>query len=138
MSMKERWIQMDSKHPLGDLMSITMEKIHELVDVNTIIGQPITTPDGITLIPVSKVSFGFASGGADFKNKQPNTQAPFGGGGTAGVKIAPIAFLVIKEGNVRVVGLENTSNGAIDKAIDMAPELIDKLAAILKKDDTPT
>ena len=127
---------MDNKHPLSDLMEVTMGKIRELVDVNTIIGQPIVTADGITLISVSKVGFGFASGGSDFQGKQANVPNPFGGGSGAGVKISPIAFLVIKEGNVRIIGLEAQSNGAIEKLIDMAPELIDKISAIFKKDET--
>lgn len=126
---------MENKHPLGDLMSTTIEKIHELVDVNTIIGQPITTPDGITLIPVSKVSFGFASGGSDFQGKNANMANPFGGGSGAGVKISPIAFLVIKDGNTKVIGLEQPANGTVDKLLDMAPEIIDKISALTKNNE---
>ena len=87
---------MDNKmnHPLSDLMRSTMEKVHEMVDTNTIIGQPITTPDGVTLIPISKVSLGFGGGGGDYgKGAREN----FGGGAGAGVKIDPVAFLILKE-----------------------------------------
>ena len=91
---------MDKKHPLNDMMRSTMEKVREMVDTNTIVGQPITTPDGVTLIPISKVSFGFGSGGGDY-GKAPKDN--FGGGSAAGVKIDPVAFLVIKDGSTRVL-----------------------------------
>ena len=87
---------MEKKHPLNDLMRETMAKIREMVDTNTIVGQPITTPDGVTLIPISKVSFGFGSGGGDYGKTTPKEN--FGGGSAAGVKIDPVAFLVIKDG----------------------------------------
>lgn len=128
---------MENNHPLGDFMSVTIEKIRELVDVNTVIGQPINTPDGITLIPVSKVSLGFATGGSDFQGKNASAQNPFGGGGGAGVKITPVAFLVIKDGNVRVVSLDQLANGTVDKLIDMLPEIIDRISAMRKKSDDP-
>ena len=84
------------KHAIGDLMEKTMARIREMVDVNTIVGSPITTVDGITLIPVSKVSFGFAAGGSDFQTKKAKEDAPdaFGGGSGAGVKIEPVSFLM--------------------------------------------
>src|SRR5574344_1179318 len=88
----------EKKSPLNDLMRSTMEKLHEMVDTNTIVGEPISTPDGVTLIPISKVSFGFGGGG-DYGNTKQN----FGGGSGAGVKIAPVAFLVIKDGTTRVL-----------------------------------
>ena len=118
-----------AEHPIQGLMNVTMEKIHQMVDSNTIIGKPITTEDGITILPVSKVSFGFASGGTDFANKDL-----FGGGSGAGVNIQPVAFLVIKDGCVRTIQLSDTSN-TIDRALTMLPELVDKLAAMVKKDD---
>ena len=85
---------MDKKRPLSDLMRSTMDKIREMADTNTIVGQPITTPDGVTLIPISRVSMGFGCGGADYGKTQPKD---FGGGSGAGVKIEPVAFLVIRE-----------------------------------------
>ena len=121
-----------SEHPIQGLMATAMQKIREMIDVNTIIGDPITTPDGTTIIPVSKVSFGFASGGSDFPSKSPKEL--FGGGSGAGVSITPIAFLVVTNGTVRTVQLaEHVS--PIDNAINALPELVDKLAAMLKKDD---
>ena len=109
------------RHPIGDLMETTMQKIREMVDVNTIVGQPITTADGITVIPVSKVSFGFASGGSDFatKNQPAGANNSFGGGSGAGVNITPIAFLVIKDGTVRLVNVAPTEHSAVDNIIEM-------------------
>ena len=120
------------KHPIGDLMSTTMERIRELDDVNTIDGRPIETPDGNTLIPVSKVSFGFASGGSDFAVKQAATPEAFGGGSGAGVNIVPVAFIVINGSNVKVLPIVQEAPTSLDKLIDTVPELIDK---ITKKKD---
>ena len=127
---------MMEQHPIVDLMSATMEKIREMVDVNTIVGNPIKTDDGITLIPVSKVSFGFASGGSDFQTKlqQAGQDNAFGGGSGAGVNISPVAFIVVKDGNVRLVSVAPPANSAVDKVIDMAPDVINKISDMLKKD----
>ena len=119
-------------------METTMSKIREMVDVNTIVGTPIKTDDGITLIPVSKVSFGFASGGSDFQTK--NTQsgsANFGGGSGAGVNISPVAFLVVKDGNVKMISAQPNPPTGIEKVVDAVPEIIDKVKEIIpkKKDD---
>ena len=119
---------------LTELMEASMSKIRDMVDSNTIIGKPITTEDGITILPVSKVSFGFASGGTDFDGKNAANKDLFGGGSGAGVNIQPVAFLVIKDGCVRTIQLSDTSN-TIDRALTMLPELVDKLAAMVKKDD---
>ena len=115
---------------IGNLMDITMQKIHEMVDVNTVVGKPITTPDGITVIPVSKVSYAFASGGSDFRVKE---KPGFGGGNGAGVKIEPIGFLVVKEGNVRMVSITPPASNTIDRVIEKAPELMDTVESFLKK-----
>ena len=123
-----------AEHPIQGLMNVTMEKIHQMVDSNTIIGKPITTDDGTTILPVSKVSFGFASGGTDFDGKNAANKDLFGGGSGAGVNIQPVALLVTKDGCVRTIQLTDGSN-SIDRAINMLPELVDKLAALVKKDD---
>ena len=119
-------------------METTMSKIREMVDVNTIVGTPIKTDDGITLIPVSKVSFGFASGGSDFQTK--NTQAGnanFGGGSGAGVNISPVAFLVVKDGNVKMISAQPNPPSGIEKVVEAVPEIIDKVKEIIpqKKDE---
>ncbi len=109
---------------LNDLMSLTMEKIREMADSNTIIGNPITMQDGTTIIPVSRVTFGFASGGSDIGSKNPKDL--FGGGSGAGVSMSPVAFLIIKDGNVRTIQLAE-GNSLTDRAIMMIPELLDRL-----------
>ncbi|NLL45373.1 MAG: sporulation protein YtfJ [Clostridiales bacterium] len=124
------------KHPIGDLMEVTMGKIRDMIDVNTVVGQPITTPDGITLIPVSKLSFGFGSGGGDFvsKNQTPGTSNPFAGGSGAGVNIVPVAFLVIKDTNVRLVSIAPPANTTIDRVIELVPEVLDKVQEMIGKE----
>ena len=107
-----------------------MEKIHEMVDTNTIVGQPITTPDGVTLIPISKVSFGFGSGGADYGKVQPKD---FGGAAGAGVKIDPVAFLVIKEGTTRVLPVAVPASTTLDRVVEMVPDLMDKVEKYFDK-----
>lgn len=118
-------------HPLTDMLSSSMEKIRTLVDANTIVGTPITTPDGVTLIPVSKVSFGYAGGGTDFAVKNAS-ENPFGGGGGGGVNITPVAFLVVKEGNVRTLPIYDGAPGAIERALEVLPELVDKVTDFIQ------
>lgn len=121
-----------AEHPVQGLMGATVEKIREMADANTIIGTPISIDANTTIIAVSKVTMGFASGGSDVGAKA--TKEMFGGGSGAGVSITPIAFLVVTNGTVRTVQLaEHVS--PIDNAINALPELVDKLAAMLKKDD---
>lgn len=122
-----------SEHPIQGLMSTAMQKIREMVDVNTIIGDPISTPDGTTIIPVSKVSFGFASGGSDLPSK--NQKDPFGGGSGAGISIHPIAFLVVSNGDVKLLQLSEDGGSPAGKAIDMVPGVIDKVSELFSKKD---
>ena len=124
------------EHHLSDMMGTTMSRIKEMIDVNTIVGTPINTPDGTTIIPVSKVSFGFASGGSDFQTKNQTADANFGGGGGAGVTITPISFLVVNNGNVRLIPVSVPANNSVDRIIEQLPELIEKLKEMLpKKED---
>lgn len=119
-----------AEHPIQGLMGVTMQKIKEMVDVNTIVGNPITTPDGTTIIPVSKVTFGFASGGSDLPTKDP--KETFGGGSGAGVTLQPLGFLVVKEGDVKLLQLATSSNTA-DKIVNSVPDIIDKVSDALSK-----
>lgn len=121
---------MEKKNPVSDLMRSTIEKLHEMVDTNTIVGQPINTPDGVTLIPISKVSIGFGSGGGDYGKTQP---AQFGGAGGAGVKIDPVAFLVIKDGVTRVLPVAAPPVTAVDRVVEMVPDLMDKVEKYFDK-----
>ena len=112
-----------AEHAINGLMAETMEKIRSMVDVNTIIGNPIVTQDGTTLIPVSKVTFGFGSGGSDFKSRGGGENGPlcFGGGGGAGVSITPIAFVVVSEGDARVIPVNMPAESSTDRLIEMIP-----------------
>ncbi|MCQ2451245.1 MAG: GerW family sporulation protein [Clostridia bacterium] len=123
-----------SENKINGIMDTTLNNLRTMVDADTIIGTPLTV-DGITLIPVSKVSFGLATGGSDFPNK--NNAQLFGGGGGAGVSINPVAFIAISDGNVHMMPIYNELN-TLDKAINMAPELMDKVKSLFKKDKNKT
>ena len=120
------------EHPIGSLMDTTMEKIKEMIDVNTIIGEPITSPDGTLIIPVSKVSYGFAAGGSDLPTKKENKDC-FGGGSGAGVTIQPVAFLTVYQGDVRLVSVDREARTA-DKLVNMIPDVLKKVKGVFKKD----
>lgn len=120
------------EHPIGSLMDTTMEKIKEMIDVNTIIGEPITSPDGTLIIPVSKVSYGFAAGGSDLPTKKENKDC-FGGGSGAGVTIQPVAFLTVYQGDVRLVSVVR-EEGTADKLVNMIPDVLKKVKGVFKKD----
>lgn len=113
--------------PVNRIMESTLEKMREMVDVSTIIGEPITTGK-TTLIPVSKVSYGFTSGGTDLPSKQ-NAEL-FGGAGGGGISITPVAFIVIQDEKVRLMQIDNYTSSA-DRAISMIPELIDKVSELV-------
>ena len=123
------------KHPLPDMMGNSLAKIKEMVDVNTIIGDPIQTPDGVIIIPVSKVKLGFAGGGSDFAPKgYPTTKDnAFGGGSGAGVTITPVAFLIVKGESVRLMPVAEPASNSLERLVEMLPELIDQLSALSKK-----
>lgn len=127
--------------PVNRIMESTLDKMREMVDVSTIIGEPMVTGD-TTLIPVSKVSYGFTSGGTDLPSKQNNEL--FGGAGGGGITITPVAFIVIQDGKCRMMQINNYTSSA-DRAIAMIPELVDKLTELLgvdkkaaDKEDKPT
>ncbi len=120
----------EGQHPVQETLRITMEEIRGMVDANTIIGEPISCNDGTTVIPVSKVSYGFASGGSDLPTKVAKEQ--FGGGGGAGVSITPIAFLVITKNDVKLLQL-SVNASTPNAVINMVPDLMDKLTNLLNK-----
>ena len=120
----------ERKRPLNDLLRITMDKVHEMVDTNTIVGEPIATPDGVTLIPISRVSLGIGCGGGDYGKVQPKD---FGGGSGAGVKIEPVAFLVIREGSTRVLPVAMPPMTTLDRVVEMMPDLVDKVEKYFDK-----
>lgn len=122
-----------SDRPIEGLMDTTLEKIRQMVDVNTVIGTPITAPNGTTVIPVSKVMYGFASGGSEFNPKKAENKNLFGGGSGAGVTITPIAFIAITNDDVKLLNVTNFKDSQ-DRAVGMVPEIIDKILGIFKKD----
>ena len=119
-----------SEKSAGAILSAPIEKIRDLVDTSTIIGEPIYAEGGITIIPVSKVTYGFASGGADFPSK--NTKELFGGGGGAGVTITPVAFLVVNDGEVTLKHITAYDNAA-ERVVNLVPEMFDKVTGLVNK-----
>lgn len=113
-----------------NMLESTLAKIREMVDVNSVIGEPITTPDGVTIIPVSKVSVGFGGGGSDFANDSSQNNG-FGGGAGGGVKVTPIAFLIVKEGNVRMLPVAAPANTTADRLVEMIPDTLDKISSFI-------
>ena len=119
----------EKRAPLSELMETTISKINEMVDSNAIVGEPITTADGVTLIPISRVSFGFGSGGTDYGR---NTDK-FGGGGGAGIKVEPVAFVVVKDGAARLMPVGIPAHSPLDRALEMVPGLLDRVECFINK-----
>lgn len=116
-------------HPIEGIMGISMDKIREMVDVNTIIGDPVASPDGTTIIPVSKVAFGFASGGSDLPAQAAER---FAGGSGAGITIKPVAFIVIKtDGNVQLLEIGGKNSSPLDSVVEAIPGLIEKIKGMM-------
>ena len=122
---------MKDQHPLSDFTQSAMNSLRSLVDVNTIIGDPITTADGTVIIPVSKVSFGYGAGGADLPTQKPDL---FSGGTGGGVTIQPLAFLVVNGGRVELLQMQTADNTA-DRIVNAVPGVLDKILAVVSKKD---
>ncbi|MBU9714654.1 GerW family sporulation protein [Evansella tamaricis] len=127
-----------SEHPIQGLMKTAMENLKEMVDVNTIVGDPVETPDGSVILPISKVGFGFAAGGSEFvldQTKHPNNDSdkkhPFGGGSGGGVSITPIAFLVVSGQGVKMVHLDQNTH-LYEKLLEFTPQVVDKIQQMLQ------
>ena len=116
---------MEKKNPLNELLQDSMAKVREMVDTNTIVGQPIQTPDGVTLIPISRVSFG--------NKKEQTADGSVGAGMGAGVKVEPVAFLIIKDGTVRVMPVAVPAVTTVDRIVEMVPDVVDKVSGFIKK-----
>ena len=117
---------------LPNMLDNTIAKIKEMVDVNTVVGEPIRVSEDLSIIPISTVSVGLCGGGADYVSKHENRhENPFGGGIGAGVKVTPVAFLVIKEGNVRMVPVATPANTTVDRLVEMLPDALDKIGAFI-------
>ncbi len=129
----------ENEHPIQGLMTTAMENLKEMVDVNTIVGDPVETPDGSVILPISRVGFGFAAGGSEFElDRETNgghpgkDSLPFGGGSGGGVSITPVAFLVVSEKGVRSVPLEGSSH-LYDRLMDMAPQVLEKMQSFVNQ-----
>ncbi|RBP45582.1 GerW family sporulation protein [Garciella nitratireducens] len=127
-------------HPIEGLMKTTMESIKDMVDVNTIVGDAVETPDGTVIIPISKVGFGFASGGGEYDQKSEKNQSdssedefPFAGGAGAGVSIQPVAFMVVGQGQIRLLPVDQ--NTIVERIIDLTPQLINEIKNMMNKKD---
>ncbi len=132
-------------HPIESLMKTAMESIQQIVDVNTIVGDPVETHDGSIIIPISRVSCGFAAGGSEFAPAEENKEnvhmggqapaLPFGGGAGAGVSVQPVGFLVVGNGNIRLLPID--SNVVVDRLIDTVPDLLDRVSGMFQKKKKP-
>ena len=126
----------NKQHPIENLMMTAMTSLESMVDVNTIVGDTVTSPDGTIIIPVSKVCFGFAAGGSEFNSNKlnkfsENGNLPFGGGSGAGVNISPMAFLVVKDGNTKLLTMNGVS--PVEKLVDIVPDVINKAQELIQK-----
>lgn len=122
-------------HPIETLMKTAMENIKDMIDVNTIVGDPVETPDGSVIMPVSRVSCGFAAGGADYQTNgdshKEEGSLPFGGGSGGGVSVRPVGFLVVGQNNVRLLPVDG--NPVAERLIDLAPNLLERLQVIMQQ-----
>ena len=125
---------MEKRHPIGDLMSEIVDKVREIADANTIVGQPIEA-GGVTIIPVSRLSVGVGSGGTEFasKHKKPEDNSCFGGGAGAGVNLIPVGFLIVKGDSVKLLPVAPPAATTVDRVVEMVPEAIDKLTDFIEK-----
>jgi len=118
---------------LPNMLEQTLTKIKDMISVNDVVGDPIVTADGVTIIPISKVSVGFGGGGSDFVSKNPNKQDnPFGGGVGGGVHVTPLAFIVIKGDSVRMLPVAAPANTTADRVVEMVPDVLDKISAFVE------
>lgn len=125
---------MEKNHPINELLSETIQKIRNTVDANTVVGEPIHAGE-VTLIPVSKISFGYGTGASEFGGKAPKSpgENPFGGGGGAGVKISPVCFLAVSGTDVKVLPVEVAPATGVDRVVEMIPDAVTKISNFIEK-----
>ena len=121
------------KHPIESLMSTSMESIREMVDVNTVVGEPVKTQDGSTIIPISKVSFGFVAGGGEYSGTMQMADMPFAGGAGAGVSVQPVGFLVCSANGVRLLSAHGQS--AAERIVEMIPQALERIKAMEEQEE---
>ncbi len=122
-------------HPLPDMLTEALEKVKGMLDTNTIMGEPIVVPSGLTIIPISKISCGFGGGGSDYANKAQvaASKNSFGGGMGVGVNVTPVSFMIINGDHVRLLPVAQPASNAVERALDMLPDVMEKVSALLKK-----
>ena len=129
---------MENTNPIGELMQATMDNVRNILKVDTVVGDPICTPDGITLVPISRISVGFGGGGVEFTSKRIGGDKPYGGGNATGVKIDPIGFLVIKDGVIRMINVTPPASTTVDRLIDLVPQVMDKIDNFIDRQKNAT
>ncbi len=118
---------------LPNMLDNTIQRVREMVSANTVVGDAISTPDGVTIIPISQITVGLAGGGSDFVSKNPNHhENPFGGGAGAGMRVTPVAFLVVRDGIVRVLPVAAPANTTTDRLVEMIPDTLDKIVKFIE------
>ena len=126
--------ELKNTNTLKDLMTSTIEQVKDVMGTDTVVGDPITTPDGITLIPISKISVAFVGGGVEFgKPATHDGPRPYGGGNSTGVKVEPTGFLVVKEGVVRMINVTPPASTTVDRIIDLVPQVMDRVDEFISK-----
>lgn len=121
-----------SQNNVNELLGVSMDKIKSMVDVNTVVGDPVTIPDGTTIIPISRVNYGFAAGGSDLPSKAQPAGGLFAGGSGAGITVSPVAFLSVSHGNVRVIQIEPYFS-PVDRALEKLPDIVDMLQGLFNR-----
>lgn len=124
--------------PLSQMMDSSMENIRKLVDANTVVGDPITTPDGTTVVPISRIKLGYAGGGSEFNGKNAADSKPYGGGTGASVSVTPVAFLVLKESGCRVLPIPEPASSTVDRLIELIPDIADKVWTLIQEKKAKT
>ncbi len=117
-------------NPISSMLDSALDSIRKTADANTVIGDPITAPDGTTVIPVSRVKLSFAGGGSEFSGKNASETKPYGAGTGASISVTPVAFLIFREGNCRVLPIPEPASNSVDRLIEMVPDAVDKIAAL--------
>ncbi len=123
---------MEKSNELNKIIDVTLEKLKAMADIDTVIGKPVVSTENLTIIPISKVSYAFGSGGSDFISKNCDNKQLFGGGTTAGITMTPMAFLVVNNGSVQLLQIESFSS-ALDRIVAMSPEIFEKIKNLFKK-----
>jgi sporulation protein YtfJ len=120
-------------NPISQLLDASLESIRKMVDANTVVGDPITTPDGTTVLPISRIKVGYAGGGSEFASKNAPGATPYGGGTGASVSVTPVAFLICKESGCRVLPIPEPASSTADRIIELIPDLADKVWSLIEE-----